>query len=92
MSLSFFLPYKNKEAQNEKRSSGNVDEKFSINNRNKFKPFLKILEGYFDHSSFLFPPKKRGKRKDNEVAKIVIKSHTFLFHQYFFDSFSYYYN
>ena len=33
-----------------------------------------------DFSSFLFPPKKVEREKENEVAKIVIKSHTFLFH------------
>ena len=35
----------------------------------------------FDHAfgySFLFTPKKRGKEKENEVAKIVIKSHAIL--------------
>ena len=34
-----------------------------------------------DHDfPFLFPPKKEGREEENEVPKIVIKSHTFLFH------------
>ena len=35
--------------------------------------------GYF--SPFLFPPKKRKEEKENEVAKIMIKSHAFLLGQ-----------
>ena len=29
-------------------------------------------------SPFLFPPKKRGNKKEEQLAKIVIKSHAFL--------------
>ena len=31
----------------------------------------------------IFAKKKEGREKENEVAKIVINSHTFLFHRFF---------
>ena len=35
----------------------------------------------FGYSFPLFPPRKREEEKENEVAKIVIKSNAFLFDQ-----------
>ena len=47
------------------------------------------FDHYFCFFILLFSSllKKEGREKENEVAKIVIKSHTFLFHQEYMDLF-----
>ena len=47
--------------------------------RHHFRPRLWLL-----FSSFLFPSKKEGRKKEEWIPKIVIKSHAFLLDQYYF--------